>query len=116
MSFDDFEKILMQFILREPTGQNVLLAQQYAVSEITSRKFTGCGFFTDFYIPNKTFTLPESVNLELWCLGELEGVEHGVGFILFVRDGVISMLEGYVNTGAWPEYIGKFQLNDVHKT
>ena len=112
MSFDDFERQVMSHILREQTEQNIRLLQQYDTAKIVSREFTGCGFFTDFSISNETLALPGNGNIELGCLGELEGVEHGVGFILFVRNGIITVLEGFVYTGAWPEVIGNFQLMD----
>ena len=110
MLFEIFEKQVVEHILRKQTEQNNLLFQQFIISEIISREFTGCGFFTDYYIRDKSLSLPGNVNIELWGFGELEGVDNGVGFILFIRDGFISLLEGYVNTGVWPKNIGDYKF------
>ncbi len=65
---------------------------------------TGVGFFVNFDVdadaprtePIKNFT---GGNVAI----ALEGVEHGAGCVLFVRDGVITMLEGYTyGAEAWP--------------
>jgi hypothetical protein len=34
--------------------------------------------------------------------GTAANVRHGLGFLLFVIDGVISMLEGYTYDDPWP--------------
>ncbi|MCL2103568.1 MAG: hypothetical protein FWH21_00705 [Kiritimatiellaeota bacterium] len=112
MQFEDFEKCVMKFVLREQTEQSILLSKQYDVATVVSREFTGCGFFTNFRVPNLVSALPNSVNIELGCLGELEGVQYGIGFVLFVRQGLISMLEGYVYNEKWPKSIGQFNLFD----
>jgi len=110
MLFDEFENAIMKAILKDKTEQNTILLQQYAVAEVVSREFTGHGFFTDYSVPSITCVLPNSENIELGCLGELEGVRNGVGFILFIREGVIQTLEGYTYEEEWPEKIGQYQL------
>ncbi|MCL1920728.1 MAG: hypothetical protein FWG50_06575 [Kiritimatiellaeota bacterium] len=111
MSFDEFEKQVMGYLLRERTEQNVLFSKQYAIAKVISREFTGHGFFSDYHVPDSAFALPDKANAYLGCTGELEGVKHGIGFVLFVQNGVIGTLEGYVNGDeAWPETIGIFKL------
>lgn len=44
-------------------------------------------------------------------LADLDGLEHGAGFVLFIDNGLIGMLEGYSNTGeAWPDTPCNFEL------
>jgi hypothetical protein len=41
---------------------------------------------------------------------DIPGLAHGAGFVLFVRGGVISMLEGFSYDEKWPESISEFKL------
>jgi hypothetical protein len=34
--------------------------------------------------------------------GELEGLANGAGFVLFIRDGRLKMLEGFTFDEPWP--------------
>ena len=111
MEFEAFEKAVMDAILKDNIEQNPLLLHQYNSAKITSRKFTGHGFFTEFSISKMEYMLPEGGNFELGCLGELEGVQHGVGYVLFVRNGLIVTLEGYTYGEEWPKRIGSFSVS-----
>jgi hypothetical protein len=33
----------------------------------------------------------------------IEGVNHGAGFLIFVRDGYLKFLEGYTYDEPWPD-------------
>jgi len=39
------------------------------------------------------------------------GLEHGAGFVLFINDGLISMLEGYTYGEPWPEDITGYSFH-----
>jgi hypothetical protein len=49
------------------------------------------------------------------CIGDvsadIDGLEHGVGFILCIEDGYLHMLEGYTFEGPWPDRIITYSLN-----
>jgi hypothetical protein len=36
-------------------------------------------------------------------IARMEGLEHGAGFMLFIDDGVLVMLEGYTYDEPWPQ-------------
>jgi hypothetical protein len=64
----------------------------------------GVGFFTGFDIPGSVErTSPE--NFELGDVyADLEGVAHGTGFLLFVRQGALNFLEGFTyGDDSWPQ-------------
>lgn len=42
---------------------------------------------------------------------EIQGVEHGAGFILFVDDGYLDSLEGFTYVGPWPDQLGAYTLS-----
>ena len=51
----------------------------------------------------------------LFCLddvlADVEGLNHGAGFVLYVRNGVMDLLEGYCYDEPWPPVVGAFALN-----
>jgi hypothetical protein len=70
------------------------LAQQIAKASVISRKNTGGGFYTDFEIGNGQYSpLPDLRNQMV--VAHIEGLQHGMGFILWVKDGHLSFMEGY---------------------
>lgn len=49
--------------------------------------------------------------MELGDVGaEFPNVKHGTGFLLFIRDGVASWLEGYTYDERWPESTDRFRV------
>lgn len=80
-----------------------LFRRQAAHLEVTSRNATGVGFFTHFK-SNATDRLPETVNCHLGDLiGKTSAAPNGVSFVLFVRQGQISFLEGSAFDDPWPQ-------------
>jgi hypothetical protein len=42
--------------------------------------------------------------------GTVNGLAHGAGFVLFIRDGKLDILEGFTYDEPWPKDIGHFRL------
>jgi len=40
----------------------------------------------------------------------IDGVEHSAGFLLWLSDGLIEMLEGFTYVGPWPDDEREFTL------
>ena len=109
--FIQFEAEAMRRIVAEDPSISELLKKQYKSAEIISREFTGVGFFTRFNITDVSSRLPGSVNLELGAAhARIEGIEHGAGFVLFIRGGLIKTLEGYTFDEPWPERITAYSF------
>jgi hypothetical protein len=72
---------------------------------VTKREFSGVGFFTEFGHPPDVVRLQTSKRVRLGdVLADLEGLDQGAGFVLFIDDGLITMLEGYSTANEpWPE-------------
>jgi hypothetical protein len=104
---------LMRLLLAGDHPTCALLRHQYARATIRQVTLTGVGFFVDFEVPLESArTAPEKfaggdVNIQV------DGVEHGAGCLLFVRDGVLSMLEGYTYGEEWPEHAVVRELRDA---
>ena len=96
----------MLFGLNELLGE---LKEQYNGLKIVSVEETGVGFYVDFETENNTVkALDEKVFLQKFQIGDVygnvEGIIDAVGFILFVKDGFITMLEAYTNgIDSWPD-------------
>jgi hypothetical protein len=57
---------------------------------------TGVGFFTRFSIPDHLPRIPKAPRFQLGdVIGEAPGVTHGIGFVVFIEAGMLSMLEGF---------------------
>ena len=105
---------LMPRLLAGSDPTCALLREQYARASIEQVELTGVGFFVGFQVPADVGrTTPAdfaggNVNIQV------EGVKHGAGCVLFVRDGVLSMLEGYTyGDEEWPERPVVVELRDA---
>ena len=89
-----------------------ILLHELSHAAVAKREFTGVGFFTEFTLPADA---PVSRDLPDETIGgvgaSFPGVEHGAGFLLFIRSGVVTMLEGYTYADdQWPESTDEFQV------
>ena len=86
---------------REELG---ILRQQVRHAMVRSRTHTGIGFWTYFDVPPGAPRLTDSGRLRLSDVGaEIQDVEHGAGFVLWVERGEIDCLEGFTYAGDWPK-------------
>lgn len=79
------------------------LRRQLAASTVSTREFSGVGYFTHFRVAADAPRLP----VRHWVIQDVEveadGVENGGGALLFVVDGMLSMLEVYTYASEdWP--------------
>ena len=81
----------------------VILRRQLKTVKVSSREMTGVGFYTYFAVASEVERVP---SLPSFKLGDVDGtannLQHGVGFLLYIRDGVLDMLEGYTYDEPWP--------------
>jgi hypothetical protein len=108
----DLSKLEQAVLDKQLTGDHPMLAAlriQASKVRIVERKETGVGFFCHFEvnasapIVNGDFQISD-------VHGELSGLSHGVGFVLFIRSGRLSMLEGFTFDEPWPQRVGTFEL------
>jgi hypothetical protein len=105
------EKAVLEMMLEKPNEHIEVIRQQLAHAQVGRREFTGVGFFTRFLIPSDATVRRDLPNMEIRNVAaEFPGMQHGAGFVLFIRDGVISMLEGFTYDEPWPEQTDKFSL------
>ncbi len=89
-----------------------VLREQLAQASVASRKSSGAGFFVTFDLPSDAPVAP--VRAGRIHFGDVAAtfapLEHGAGFVLFVRDGRLEMLEGYSYGEPWHDEPEKFAL------
>lgn len=113
MEHREFEIKLMKMLL---SGEDEVLAKlrkQYEVARVVSREITDAGFFTSFSVDNRSDLCIMNKSFYIGDVdGNVDGIKGAVGFMLFVRNGYITLLEGYTNViDAWPKSYDKIVLN-----
>lgn len=106
------EKAVLERLL---AGEHPVLAAlriQAERGKLASREHTGVGVFCNFAIPRDA---PRITSHKRIVFGDvharIDGLEYGAGFLVFVIDGYLGLLEGYSFDGEpWPEVVGQFAL------
>lgn len=79
---------------------------------IASREFTAVGFYTALEVPQDA--PPAPVAPGRLNLGDvtavIDGLDHGAGFVLWIEDGVLQVLEGFSYDEPWPQEIRGFDV------
>lgn len=100
------EDQVLQALLAGGDEALAVLRQQAEEARILSRRKTGVGFYTEISVPPE---VPRLAGRPSFKLGDVNGtaanVRHGLGFLLYVTNGAISMLEGYTYDDPWPDEV-----------
>jgi hypothetical protein len=111
MTLSVFERSVLTELLEGEHPILRILRTQLDGAHVTSREFTGAGFFSDLAVPTSVEKVPYAGR---FAFGDVQatifGLEYGAGFVLFVDQGYLSFLEGYAYGEAWPETISTFSL------
>ena len=115
MELTELEQAVLTMLLAGDDATLVLLRAQLNAATIVSRKMPGVGFFTDFHVPE----VVERTAPKDFVIGDvhanLSGLSHGAGFLLFIRDDKLSMLEGFCyGEGQWPSEPRLIEAYYVH--
>jgi hypothetical protein len=88
------------------------LRDQLRVATVRSRRLTGAGFFTEIELPPETILARMSP--DSFQFGDVEasipGLQHGAGFLVYIRNGMLQLLEGYSYEEPWPQRTDVFEL------
>ena len=113
IDFALFEREVMLRVLTELPQYEEKLLCQYNHASVAKRVFTGHGFYTNYSDIPSHYSLGDRVRLELGSLhADLNDMKHGVGFCVFVCQGVITCLEGYAYDEPWPDTIEQYSFAD----
>jgi hypothetical protein len=104
------EKAVLEKILSGDLPEMIKLRRQIEQCVVVKRELTGFGFYTTFSVSED---IPRSPGFDTKIgdvVGEIEGLRNGAGFLLYIADGIIDMLEGYSYDEHWPLSFKNFQL------
>ena len=69
------------------------------------------GFFTTLSVARADAALSPAIDTAVdGAAAEIEGLERGAGFVVFIREGLVDTLEGFSFEEPWPDQIGEFRL------
>jgi hypothetical protein len=116
VDLNHLEGTILQFLLAGDDDTLRMLRSQLDAATFLSRKFTGVGFFTDFEIPTSIERVGKRQNFEIAdVFARISGLVNDAGFILFIREGVISFLEGFTfGDEQWPTNFADIEPYYVH--
>ncbi len=87
------QAVLEAIALQVPEVADALAGHQEKV-RVTARENTGAGFYTSLDVPHRSPI--KGIASPLGDVGAaVVGLQHGMGFLLWLRDGHIHQLEGY---------------------
>ena len=94
-NFTKLELAALRSIFTETPQLADGLAAQLAAASVAGRENTGGGFFTTISVAAGVPRISSPRALGHDTSASIEGLVHGMGFILFMEDGYINLLEGY---------------------
>jgi hypothetical protein len=106
------ERSVLDALLAGPGRKLERLRQQAKTCKVREREFTGVGFYTDF-IPESSLRVDEIAQTDVRLddvVVEIEGLQHGAGFLLLIKDGFLNMLEGFTYDEEWPDAVKTFTV------
>jgi len=121
--FLEFEDSVMKALLREDEKISKKLIKQYESIVVTDRYFSGDGFITEFEVRNFDNRLNASDLLHRFEISnerivlrnvhaEVNALEYGARFLLFIDDGLINFLEGFTaGSEKWPNKISNYTVS-----
>jgi hypothetical protein len=100
----DFERAVLEAGTSGHDPIFAALRDQLEGLRAVSREFTGHGFFTELAVRPGAQPVPGAQDLAIGDLtADLEGLSHGGGFVLFVKQGLLATLEGFAYDEPWPD-------------
>jgi hypothetical protein len=94
-NFTRLERAVLEAILRMHPHDRAALEAQFVNARVVNRENTGAGFYTHFTIARDGSAAINGERIRRGPSATIEGLQHGMGFILWLADGFADCLEGY---------------------
>lgn len=90
------------------------LREQLNAASVREREMTGVGFYSTLAIPSNARRLSRTDAFKFGdVVAAISGLNHGAGFVLYVQNGALHMLEGYTYDEKWPSDATTFELSYI---
>jgi hypothetical protein len=104
------EKAVLEKLLEGDFHLLDILRLQLAHCTVAERELTGCGFYLTLAVPETISRIPELDAKFGDVVAVLPGLTSGAGFLLYLKNGLLDMLEGYSFDEPWPVSTDVFEL------
>lgn len=94
------EHAVLRAICDKHPADRAALEAQLSTASVLRRENTGAGFFTYFSFDRTSNAPIGGDRLRNGPTVKVEGLEHGMGFILWLKQGYVDNLEGYSYAGS----------------
>lgn len=106
------ENLIISDIIAQYPEYSDFLKKQFRSAKVIKRENTGHVFFTDYAITDQSSRIDGSPDLTLgkhqW---NLNGLKYGSDYILCVKEGLITCLEGFCyGEEQWPDEITEAEI------
>jgi hypothetical protein len=93
--FTLLEQAVLSAVCGENPNDRAAMEAQLATATLKTRENTGAGFFTYFDVQRIGITPVSGRRLRDGPNAKIKGLQHGMGFILWFKEGYAHCLEGY---------------------
>ncbi len=92
--FSALERAVLAWICDMYSADGAALEAQLSTASLLSRENTGAGFFTRFAVDRASTAAIGGTRLRDGPATKIDGLERGMGFILWLKEGYADCLEG----------------------
>jgi len=89
------ERAVLRAICERHLADRTALEAQLPTAAVLSRENTGAGFYTYFSVDHASSAAIGGERLRSGPAARVDGLVHGMGFILWLKEGYVDCLEGY---------------------
>ena len=94
-NFTPLEEVVLRAICEKHLADRALLQAQLSTATVLTRENTGAGCYTYISAERTSSTAIGGERLRNGPAARVDGLEHGMGFILWLKQGYADCLEGF---------------------
>ena len=98
-AFSDLERAALHAIFDEFPEITGLLRHQLEAASVIARENTGGGFITTIEVPDGMQEISSRTVLGYETEASIDGLAHGLGFALLMKEGKLHVLDGHSQGG-----------------
>ena len=93
------ERAVLEAAAHDYPASADVLREQIATAQVTNFENTGVGFFSTVEVAREARPVSDQSPLDA-ATGSVASIPHGMGFLVFLEDGHIALIEGYTYDGS----------------
>jgi hypothetical protein len=95
LNFTPLERAVLGAICEMHLANRAALEAQLSTAAVLNRENTGAGFYTGFVVERVSGGAIGGERSRAGPQATIHGLAHGMGFILWLKEGYVDCLEGY---------------------